>query len=253
MAEKTIVERLTDLYKLQSINSELDQISVLQGELPMEVADLEDEIKGLEKRIGRLEDSVQEYEDKIAGFRNKIKESETLITRYNQQLDEVKNNREYEALSKEIELQNLDIQLAEKRIRETSANIEGKKETLGAALERRDVKLKDLDLKKVELEKIITKTEKEEKKLGKQADKQRKLIEERLLKAYDKIRTSYRNGLAVVPVERSACGGCFNQIPPQTQLEISLMKKIIACEHCGRVLVDTSIVNDVLGITPVEE
>ena len=115
------------------------------------------------------------------------------------------------------------------------------------------MKLKDLDLKKVELEKIITKTEKEEKKLGKQADKQRKLIDERLLKAYDKIRTSYRNGLAVVPVERSACGGCFNQIPPQTQLEISLMKKIIACEHCGRVLVDTSIVNDVLGITPVEE
>ena len=153
MAEKTVVERLTDLYRLQSINSELDQISVLQGELPMEVADLEDEIQGLDKRIGRLEDSVKEYEDKIAGFRNKIKESETLITRYNQQFDEVKNNREYEALSKEIELQNLDIQLAEKRIRENSANIEGKKETLAAATERKDVKLKDLELKKVELEK----------------------------------------------------------------------------------------------------
>ena len=244
-AEKTITERLSELYKLQLIDSQLDQIQVLKGELPMEVKDLEDEIEGLQIRVQKLEDSKKELEDAIAQHRNKIKESETLIAKYGRQLDDVKNNREYEALTKEIELQRLDIQLSEKRIREVEVSMVAKDETLQAAKDKMDEKNKNLENKKVELDKIIAKTEKDGNKLVKQSESQRKGIEDRLLKAYDRVRKSYRNGLAVVTVERDACGGCFNKIPPQLQLEISLQKKVIACEHCGRILVDSSIVDTV--------
>ncbi len=239
--EKTVPERLSDLYKLQEIDSQLDQITILKGELPIEVSDLEDEIEGLQTRINKLEDSKKELEDTIAGHQNKIKESEALISKYGRQLDEVKNNREYEALTKEIELQRLDIQLSEKRIGETQSSITAKEETLTAAKERLAEKQSNLETKKVELEKIIAKTEKEETKLQKQSVSQRKLIDDRLLKGYDRVRGSYRNGLAVVTVERNACGGCFNKVPPQLQLEISLQKKIIVCEHCGRILVDETL------------
>ncbi|MCB0686381.1 MAG: hypothetical protein KDC53_07645 [Saprospiraceae bacterium] len=244
-AEKTIPERLSELYKLQLIDSQLDEIQVLKGELPMEVKDLEDEIEGLQIRVRKLEDSKKELDDAIAQHRNKIKESETLIAKYGRQLDDVKNNREYEALTKEIELQRLDIQLSEKRIREVEGSIVAKEETLQAARDRMADKNKNLENKKVELDKIIAKTEKDGNKLLKQSESQRQVIEERLLKAYDRVRKSYRNGLAVVTVERDACGGCFNKIPPQLQLEISLQKKIIACEHCGRILVDSSVIDQV--------
>lgn len=242
--EKSIPEKLATMYELQSIDSELDKIAVLKGELPMEVSDLGDEIAGLETRIGKLDEAIAVLNDNISQYRGKIKEAEMLIAKYGQQLDDVKNNREYEALTKEIELQRLDIQLSEKRIKEVEVSIVAKEETRNSAKERLDQKQENFETKKVELEKIIAKTDKEGKKLAKQSESQRKNIEARLLKAYDRVRTTYRNGLAVVTVERDACGGCFNKIPPQLQLEISLQKKIIACEHCGRVLVDSSLVED---------
>lgn len=242
--ELTVEEKLTEMYELQSIDSELDQIEILKGELPIEVNDLEDEIEGLTKRVKRLKDTIHEMEEDNARQTTNIKEAQALIERYNKQLDDVKNNREYEALSKELELQSLEIELSEKRIRDDVAKIDAKKEVLEEASKRLANKQETLDLKKGELDKIISKTEKDEKKLEKQSEKQRAKIESRLLKAYDKVRSSYRNGLAVVTVERNSCGGCFNKIPPQTQLEISLMNKIIVCEHCGRVLVDQSIAGE---------
>lgn len=246
--EMTVEEKLTDLYELQSIDSELDKIEILKGELPIEVHDLEDEIEGLSKRVNRLIDTIKEMEEDNTRQTINIKEAQTLIERYNKQLDDVKNNREYEALSKELELQSLEIELSEKRIRDDKLKIDSKKEVLAEAKSRLDKKQETLDLKKGELDKIISKTEKDEKKLEKQSEKQREKIEKRLLKAYDKVRSSYRNGLAVVTVERNSCGGCFNKIPPQTQLEISLMNKVIVCEHCGRILVDQSIAGEKVEI-----
>ena len=173
---------------------------------------------------------------------NKIKEAEILSERYKKKMDEVKNNREFEALTKELEFQELDIKLSTKKIKATEVNIELKNESLGNAQEKLATKITDLEAKKVELEKIKEKTDKEEIKLNKKADKQRKAIEDRHLKSYDKVRKAYRNGLAVATVQRDSCGGCFNKVPPQIQLEIGMRKKIIACEHCGRVLVDGTLV-----------
>lgn len=237
----TVAEKLKKLFELQQIDSELDQIEVLKGELPIEVSDLEDTIAGLDKRVNKLQGEIDELNNTVSGHEAAIKEAESLIERYNTQLDNVKNNREYDALTKELEIQKLDIQLAEKRIREANVTIAGKEETLGAAQERLDKKKKDLEIKKVELEEISAATAKKEKELRAASEKKRKGVEERLINAYDRIRERYRNGLAVATVERDACGGCFNQIPPQVQLEISMRKNIIACEHCGRVLVDDHI------------
>ncbi len=239
--ELSTAEKLRQLYELQLMDSEVDELQSVKGELPVEVNDLEDEIVGLSKRIGNAENSASEFDTEIKKQKENIKASEQLIERYKKQLDNVKNDREFSALSKEVELQQLDIQLAEKRIRDAQRNIEAKKETLDASKKRLEQRQKDLNSKQVELQKILEKTEKEEEKLRKKSDKARKGIEERLLKSYDKIRTSYRNGLAVVTVVRQACGGCFNHVPPQLQLEVGLHKKIIACEHCGRILVDDSI------------
>lgn len=237
----SVEDRLRKLYALQVIDSNLDEIEVLKGELPMEVNDLDDEIAGLETRTNNLKAAVKEIDDEISVQKAKISEAEALQTRYKKQLDDVKNNREFEALTKEIELQGLEIQLCEKKIREAETRVEAKQETLKEAKARMSAKKKDLETKKVELEKIIENTDKEEKKLKRASTSARKDIDERLLNAYEKIRTRYRNGLAVVPVDRGACGGCFNGIPPQVQLEISQRKKIIACEHCGRILVDNEI------------
>lgn len=243
--ELTVEEKLTELYKLQEIDSELDKIEVLKGELPVEVNDLEDEIEGLKKRIERLKAGVAEFDQELIKQDANIKESTALIERYNRQLDDVKNNREYEALTKELELQKLEIELSEKRKRDTIVKSDAKKEVLAEAEARLAVKNEALENKKAELDKIISNTDKEEKKLIADTAKQREKIEGRLLKAYDKIRSTYRNGLSVVTVERNSCGGCFNKIPPQTQLEISLMNKIIICEHCGRILVDGSLTGEV--------
>ncbi len=239
--EKTIAEKLKALYQLQLIDSKLDEIQILKGELPIEVKDLEDEISGLKTRIQRLERQIEDIEDSISMHRSKIKEAEALIERYNKQLDEVKNNREYEALMKEIELQRLEIQLAEKRIRDATQQLEARQELLENTKQRLEAKKHDLEVKQKELEEVTAKNEKEEKKLKRQSEKARKEIDPRWLRSYDKIRANYRNGLAVVMVERDACGGCHNTIPPQTQLELTLRTEIITCEHCGRILVDDNI------------
>lgn len=239
--ETSVTEKLQLLWRLQQVDSQLDEIQILKGELPMEVADLEDEVAGLDTRLKKIKQSIKEAEHEISDMQGSSKEAEANIKRYMKQLDDVKNNREYEALQKEIELANLDIKLFEKRIKEVKVKIEGMKNSLDIAEAKMEAKKKDFDTKKVELQGIIEKTEKEENSLNAESERARHGIEERLLKAYNKIRKTYRNGLAVVPVLRSSCGGCFNHVPPQVHLEVGQHKKIIACEHCGRILVDNSI------------
>ncbi len=239
--EQSIADKLRALHTLQQIDSKMDEIGILKGELPIEVSDLEDEITGLKTRSKKLETNVADVEHEINQHNANIKESEALIIKYEKQLDNVKNNREFDALTKEVELQKLEIQLSQKKIREATVTRDTKKEALDTILAKLATRSKDADNKKVELSKIIEKTEKEEAKLLKESDKARKEIDERLLTSYDKIRKTYRNGLAVVTVARGACGGCFNRIPPQLIIEIGVMKKIIACEHCGRVLIDEAI------------
>ena len=241
--ELTVEEKLRQLYELQLIDSQLDKIWVLKGELPIEVSDLEDEIAGLQTRVSRLANTVEDMNKEMNRHQENIKNSEALIERYRRQMDIVKNNREFDALSKELELQRLEIALSEKKIRETNAKIDNKKKTLVAAKERLKQKGKNLTIKKIELGKIIKKTEEEEEKLAEKSDKAKEGVDVRLIKAYDKIRKAYRNGLAVVTLQRDSCGGCFNQIPPSIQLEIGLKNKIAACEHCGRILVDDNILS----------
>jgi len=237
----SVADKLKRLYELQLIDSELGEIEILKGELPMEVADLEDEVAGLETRLTKIDSSVDDVKADINKHNANIKDCESLIAKYQKQLDNVKNNREFEALTKELELQKLEIQLLEKKIREITTIMTGKVETQSTTAERLKQKKSDLELKRNELAGIIAKTEKDEEKLRKKSEKAAKNIEDRLLKAYNKIRSSYHNKLAVVTVTRNACGGCFNKIPPQLQLEIGLRKKVIACEYCGRILVDENI------------
>jgi predicted nucleic acid-binding Zn-ribbon protein len=236
--EITVAEKLKTLYQLQLIDAQIGEIEVLKGELPMEVSDLEDDIVGLETRLEKTVNNVKELQATMSRYVANIKEAEALKIKYKSQLDNVKNNREYEALTKELEMQDLDIQLAEKRIKQSKMDIAKQEESQANTEERLNKKKTDLEAKQVELNEIISKTEHEENALRTESNAAREHIEERLIKAYDKIRSSYRNGLAVVTVQRDSCGGCFNKIPPQVQLEISMRKKIIACEHCGRILVD---------------
>jgi predicted nucleic acid-binding Zn-ribbon protein len=243
-----VIDKLRDLYDLQQIDSKVDEIQILKGELPIEVSDLEDEIAGLETRMRRMEEGITELEGGISKHTANISEAEALIVRYTTQMDNVKNNREYEALMKELEMQKLEIQLSEKKMRESSSSLHNKRETKDAAQARLELKQKALATKKIELEAIIVKTEKDEEKLRKKSDKARKKIGARLLKSYNRIRTNYRNGMAVVTVERNSCGGCFNQIPPQVQMEIATHNNIIACEHCGRILVDETLNNPVVAV-----
>ncbi len=237
----TIEDKLKAMYKLQLIDSELDKIKILRGELPMEVKDLEDDIVGMQTRIARLESGVNEIDQKISGHKGVMKDAQALIKKYKKQMDEVRNDREFKALTKELEDQELDIKLAEKRIGDSERLKEKRTEVVKGLKEELKEMEAALKLKQSELDKIVEKTEKEEEKLGKSSERAKKKINERLLKSYIKIRKNYRNGLAVVPVERDACGGCYNKVPAQIQLELALFKKIIACEHCGRVLVDSEI------------
>lgn len=241
--EASIADKLTMLWNLQLNDSQLDEIQILKGELPMEVSDLEDEVAGLDTRIKKMKAVLKEGEQEISKMQVSSKEADVNIKKYQKQLDEVKNNREYEALQKEIELAKLDIQLSDKRVREAKGGLDGKKESLAIAEAKFEAKQKELDAKKIELQSVVEKTESEEKRLRKQSDKLREGIEARLINAYDKTRRTYRNGIAVATVERNSCGGCFNNVPPQVHLEIGLHKRVIACEHCGRILVDQSIVS----------
>lgn len=236
-----IEDKLTVLFQLQRIDSQIDRIKTIRGELPMEVADLEDEIAGLETRIGRQREELENIEAEIAAKKQLIKDSNTLIKKYQTQQMNVKNNREFESLNKEMEYQQLEIQVAEKRIKEHGFSLEGKRADLETAEANFAERKEDLKRKAAELESIVSETEKEEKGLVANAGIADEKLEPRLIEAYKRIRENARNGLAVVSIERSACGGCFNKIPPQRQLEIKQRKKIIVCEHCGRILVDAEI------------
>jgi len=238
--EISIGDKLDALETLQSVDSKIDEIRRLRGELPMEVNDLEDEIHGLETRIERIGTELKDLETDIANKKNGIKESEELIKKYEKQQLNVKNNREFDALNKEMEMQNLEIQLSEKKIGQADLAVVAKKELENTTKELLAGRQVDLKEKQKELKKITAETEKEEKQLLKESEKAQTSIEDRILKAYQRIRTSYNNGLAVVSVERDSCGGCFAKVPPQRQAEIRHRKKIIVCEHCGRILIDSA-------------
>jgi hypothetical protein len=239
--EVTIEKKLYSLYNLQQTDSQIDRIKIIRGELPLEVQDLEDEIEGLQTRLENLKLEMESLEKQVLERKQQIKDSQALIKKYEEQQMNVRNNREYDSLSKEIEFQGLELQLCEKRIREFTAGFELKKEAIAAAEANLAEKTGDLEAKKAELQDIVDETEKEELALVRKSEEHQKFIEDRLLTAYHRIRKNARNGLAVVQIERGACGGCFNKIPPQHQLEISMHKKIIVCEYCGRILVDDAI------------
>jgi predicted nucleic acid-binding Zn-ribbon protein len=239
--EVSIEEKLRALYELQSVVSAIDKIKILRGELPLEVQDLEDEIAGLKTRIHNLEDEIRGLETAISNKKIAIRESQALITKYTEQQNNVRNNREFDSLAKEIEFQNLEITLSEKRIKEYTTDMGVKKDLINSSKTLLNERLEDLNRKNKELEEITEETRIEEDKLKSKAEKIEFFIEPRLLTAFKKIRKNARNGLAVVTIQRDACGGCFNKIPPQRQLDIASHKKIIVCEYCGRILVDERI------------
>ena len=239
--EYSVQEKLTSLVTLQKIDSKLDELKVLKGELLMEVADLEDEIQGLHARQTRIEEEINGMTEFIEQKKEAIKESGALVKKYEKQSGNVKNNREFEAINKEMEMQQLEVKLAEKHIKDATDEISEKAVLLEKAKKTIGAKEGILNTKKEELEKIIASTEKEEKHFNKMAAEAKESVDPRLLTSYTKIRHSYRNGLAVVQVERDACGGCFYAIPPQKQSEIRQHKKIMVCENCGRVLVDNDL------------
>ena len=251
MAKNTEVEdisveqKLIALYSLQQIDSQIDKIKIIRGELPLEVQDLEDELAGLETRVSNFNTDIENLRNSISERQNARKSSEALIKKYEEQQMNVRNNREYDSLSKEIEFQNLEIQLADKKIREVTSKIENLEVEIGQADERLKERTADLEAKKTELTDIVTETEKDEQRLANKSKSNEKYIEERLLTAYKRIRKNARNGLAVVQVERAACGGCFNKIPPQHQMDIKMHKKIIVCEYCGRILIDIEVADTV--------
>ncbi|MDX8338499.1 C4-type zinc ribbon domain-containing protein [Draconibacterium sp. IB214405] len=237
----SVEEKLRALHELQSVVSEVDKIKTLRGELPLEVQDLEDEIAGLKTRLINLDDEIKNLDTSINNKKIAIKDSQALIAKYTEQQNNVRNNREFDSLSKEIEFQNLEIELSEKRIKEFTAEMAQKKETISNSKEQLKEREEDLDRKKNELSEITEETKIEEEKLKGKSEKIESFIEPRLLGAFKRIRKNARNGLAVVTIQRDACGGCFNKIPPQRQLDIASRKKIIVCEYCGRILVDQNI------------
>jgi len=240
-ADVSVETKLTALYSLQQVDSQVDKIRIIRGELPLEVQDLEDEVAGLETRIDNFVQEINVLETSINERNSAIADCQMLIKRYEEQQNNVRNNREYDSLTKEIEFQNLDITLSEKRIKEFTFTLEAKRIEVETAQTKLTDRKAELDIKKAELDDIIAETEKEESDLIQKSKDNQKFIEERLLTAYHRIRENARNGLAVVMVERDACGGCFNKIPPQRQLDIRMHKKIIVCEYCGRILVDNAI------------
>ena len=235
--EVSVADKLDALYELQKIDSEIDRIRTIRGELPLEVQDLEDELKGLETRINKIQEEIKELDTEVADRKNASKDSETAIAKYKEQQNNVRNNREFESLAKEIEFQDLEIKLHEKKSKEAKFKVTGKKELLDEAKERFEFRKTDLTVKQAELDEIVGETQKEEEDLIKKSEAAKKKIDDRLVFAYNRLRDNAKNGLAVVPVDRDSCGGCFNKIPPQRQLDIQAKKKVIVCEHCGRILV----------------
>jgi len=242
--EVTVEEKLRALYDLQLIDSRIDEIKNMRGELPLEVKDLEDEIAGLQTRLNNFSTDIENLETAIANKKNNIEEARALTKKYEEQQKNVRNNREFDSISKEIEYQDLEIQLAEKHIREFEAKIAQKNEIIDAAKEKMTEKETHLKHKQDELKAIMDETKKEEKLLEKKSVEFSKQIDERLLQAYQRIRSTVRNGLAVVTIERGASGGSFFTIPPQRQVEIASRKKIITDEHSGRILIDSNLAEE---------
>jgi predicted nucleic acid-binding Zn-ribbon protein len=240
-AEMSVEEKLKALYDLQKVATEVDKIRTLRGELPLEVQDLEDEIEGLETRISNYDSEIKTINDSISAKKNEIKESGVLIKKYEAQKMNVRNNREFDSLSKETEFQKLEIELSEKRIKEFTVELNSKQEVLASSKQLLEDRKADLAAKKNELTEIVSETQVDEEKKIEKIAQIESTIEERLLIAFKRIRSNAINGLAVVTVERDACGGCFNKIPPQRQLDIKSHKKVIVCEYCGRILVDAEI------------
>jgi len=245
LKDYSVEEKLSSVVSLQKIESKIDEIQILKGELPMEVSDLEDEIQGLHARQTRIEEEINGIQEFINTKKNIIKDAEALVKKYEKQTENVKNSREFEAITKEMEMQQLEMKLAEKHIKDANEEIGEKVVILEKAKKNIAAKEGVLNTKKGELEKFIASTEKEEKHFSKLSSEAREKVEERLLHSFNRIRTNYRNGLSVVPVERDACGGCFNAIPPQRQSEIRQRKKIIVCENCGRILVDRDLFDSI--------
>ena len=236
--ESTVANKLEALMRLQTIDSQLDEIRRVRGDLPEEVRDLEDEIAGYEVRVNKFDEEIQSLNDTISTRKQAIKDSESLIRKYEDQQSNVRNNREYDAITKEIELQRLEIQISEKKIKEAYYQIEQKNNEIAGTKQKLEERRKDLDSKNGELQVIVSESEEEERQLVAEREEASKVIEDRLLTAYSRIRKNVRNGLAVVMVKRDACGGCFNTVPPQRQSDIASHKKIIVCEHCGRIFAD---------------
>lgn len=241
--EVSVEKKLQALFTLQQIDSQIDKIKIIRGELPLEVQDLEDEIAGLETRSKNFGKEVEVLNETVAGRQTAIKESKSLIKKYDEQIAEVKNNREYDSLTKELDYQKLEIELSEKKVKEARFKIENLENEVAETNERLKDRKSDLDAKKDELDDIVKDTENEEESLAKKSVENEKFIEDRLVTAYKRIRENARNGLAVVQIERDACGGCFNKIPPQHQLDIRMHKKIIVCDYCGRILIDEDVVD----------
>lgn len=239
--ETTVAEKLDALYALQKIDSQIDKIRTVRGELPLEVQDLEDEIEGLETRIKKMQEEAKELDTEVSDRKNAIKEAEAAIAKFKEQQNNVRNNREFESLAKEIEFQDLEMKLHDKRIKEAKAKVSSKKEVLDEAKERLELRKGDLKVKQAELNEIVGETQKEEETLVTESEKAKAAIDDRLIAAYVRLRTNAKNGLAVVGVDRDSCGGCFNKIPPQRQLDIETKRKVIVCEHCGRILVPADI------------
>ena len=238
LQEYTVEEKLKSLYQLQVIFSEIDRIKTLRGELPLEVQDLEDEVAGLRTRIGNISGSIEEIKGEEAKRRTKIEEAKAMIEKYTEDQNNVRNNREYDLLAKEIEFQTLEVEFCEKKLRQYAGDLKAKNEEIERTNAQLDERLAALEDKRNELEEIVAETKEEEEKLRDRAKVLEGTIEPRLLQSFKRIRKNTRNGLGVVYVQRDACGGCFNKIPPQRQLDVKMRKKIIVCEYCGRIMID---------------
>lgn len=236
--EMSVEQKLQALYELQTTLTAIDEKRALRGELPLEVQDLEDEIAGLDTRIEKIDTEIKEFQSAITMKKGEVQEAQANLERYNNQLNEVRNNREYDSLSKQIDYERLEVELCNKKIKEATDQVAYRTNDLEIAKTEREERQKDLDEKKSELEDILAETREEETMLKERAKDLEVKIEPRLLSSFKRIRKSARNGLGIVYVQRDACGGCFNKIPPQRQLDIKMHKKIIVCEYCGRILID---------------
>lgn len=241
-----IEQKLINLAYLQAVDTKIDEIQKVRGDLPNEVRDLEDELVGLENRYRKIEEEIHELQTNVKNYELSIKDSKSKIEKYTKQQNNVKNNREFEALSKEIDLQNLEISVSEKHIKEGKVLVEERKKSLDSTKKLISSRKTDLSTKKSELAEILESTRKEEEALQRLSEKAAKKVDDRLLNAYRRNRQNVRNGLAIVSIQRDSCGGCFNMVPPQRRTEVRLMKQIIHCEHCGRILVDDAIINNIV-------